>query len=215
MRIFLRHLALVVDLGETYRCLSSAVLGGGLSRMRTWINQQVPPGYSRTDPREHLLECAHDLEPPVVGMLTAAPVSAYCDCAHGSARAVATVGLTHPLSAAGRRPVAVPRAGTINVLVAVLERLSDEGLAGALQTATEAKVQALAEARIPALNADVFATGTATDSFCIACPEGQGSPFAGTATRVGGDIAQAVHGALLEGALRYRAPAPEAMGGRC
>jgi adenosylcobinamide amidohydrolase len=159
-------LALVVDLGETYRCLSSAVLGGGLSRMRTWINQQVPPGYSRTDPREHLLECAHDLEPPVVGMLTAAPVSAYCDCAHGSARAVATV-------------------------------------------------EALAEARIPALNADVFATGTATDSFCIACPEGQGSPFAGTATRVGGDIAQAVHGALLEGALRYRAPAPEAMGGRC
>ncbi|MGH8983996.1 MAG: adenosylcobinamide amidohydrolase, partial [Acidimicrobiia bacterium] len=58
-----------------------------------------------------------------------------------------------------------------------------------------------AEARIPAANAAGFATGTATDAICLACPLGEGLPFAGPATRIGGEIARAVHRAVLEGAL--------------
>lgn len=196
--------ALVVDLGSRYRCLSSAVLGGGLSWVRTWINQQVPQDYSCTDPRVHLIECSTGLLRPVVGMLTAARVAAYERGEHGSGHAIATVGLSHALAAAGTRPRSVPAAGTINLLVVVSEPLSDEALVGALQTTVEAKAQALADARIAASNADGHATGTATDSVCIACVPGGCLPFAGPATRVGGDIARAVHEAVLQGALRDR-----------
>jgi adenosylcobinamide hydrolase len=204
VRVSLRQRALVVDLGSPYRCLSSAVLGGGLSWVRTWINQQVPHDYSRTDPRDHLVECTAGLQGPVVGMLTAAQVAAYERAEHGSGRAFATVGLSHPLAAAGSRPRAVPVVGTINIFVAMSQPLSDEGLVGAMQTAVEAKAQALADAGIAALNAHGPATGTATDSVCISCLPGEGLPFAGPATRVGGDIARAVHEAVLQGALRYR-----------
>jgi adenosylcobinamide amidohydrolase len=102
----------------------------------------------------------------------------------------------------------VARVGTINLLVLVDAPLDDAALATAAQTATEAKVQALAAARVPALNDDGFATGTATDSFCIAALPGGGEPFAGPATRIGADIARAVFDAVRAGAIADRATAP-------
>ena len=199
----MRRHALVVDLGSRYRCLSSAVLGGGLSWIRTWINQQVPHTYARTDPSEHLMECSAGLEGPVVGMLTAARVADYERGEQGSCCAIATVGLGQPLAAAGTRPRSISSVDTINLLVVVSEPLTDAGLVGALQTAVEAKAQALADAGVAALNAHGHATGTATDCACIACTPGAGVPFAGPATRVGGDIARAVYEAVNRGAVRY------------
>jgi adenosylcobinamide amidohydrolase len=54
---------------------------------------------------------------------------------------------------------------------------------------------------VPASNGPGNATGTATDAFCIAALPAGGVPFAGPATRIGGDIARAVHSAVLAGAL--------------
>ncbi len=204
MRPVLRADALVVDLGATHRCLSSAVLGGGLATARSWLDLQVEPGYARLDPEAHLREVACGLPGPVVGMLTAADVSRYTDSAVGPARAVATVGVGHPLAAAGRRPRLVPAVGTINLLVVVSAPLTDAGLVGALQTAVEAKAQAFADAGIAAANAHGPATGTATDSLCVACPPGERVPFAGPATPVGAALAHAVHGAVLAGAVADR-----------
>jgi adenosylcobinamide hydrolase len=96
--------------------------------------------------------------------------------------------------------------------VVVGEPLSDAGLTGAVQTAVEAKAQALAAARVPAANADSFATGTATDAICVACPPGARAAFAGPATRVGGDLAHAVYEAVLAGALAGRQPSRAAPG---
>lgn len=200
----LRGNGLVVNLGRMHRCLSSAVLGGGLTRARTWLNLQVPPDYARTDPAQHLHEEAAGLRAPVVGMLTAAPVARFQSAAFGEARSIATVGARHALAAAGTRPRLAPRVGTINVLVVVNAPLSDAALVGAVQTAVEAKAQALADARVEAVNADGFATGTATDSICVACLPGARVAFAGPATRVGSDIARAVHDAVLAGALAER-----------
>lgn len=200
--------ALVVDLGGPRRCLSSAVLNGGAVVARHWLNLQVEHGYARTDPAAHLGEVARDLgldAGAVVGMLTAADVGAAQRREHGPARAVATVGIGQPLAAAGRRPRAVARVGTINLLVLVEEPLAVAALVGAVQTATEAKAQALADARVRARNHDGPATGTATDAICVACPAGGAAlPFAGPATAVGAAIARAVHGAVLAGALAHR-----------
>jgi len=195
---------LVVDLGVPHRCLSSALLGGGLGWLRTWLDLQVGCDYARTDPEVHLATAASGLPGPVVGMMTAAPVAAHQVGSAGGATAVATVGVGRALAAAGTRPRAAPAIGTINLLVVVDQPLSDAGLAGALQTAVEAKAQALAAARVPAANADGFATGTATDALCVACPPGSAVPFAGPATRVGGDLARAVFEAVLAGALADR-----------
>jgi len=198
---------LVAEFAGELRVLSSAVLGGGIGPACAWLNVTVAYDYARTDPAADLAERAAllRLRGPVVGMLTAAQVSAHEHRGHGCASAVATVGVGHALAAAGTRPRAVPAAGTINLLVVVDARLDDAALAGAAQTAVEAKAQALAAARVPAANAAGFATGTATDAFAIACLPGGGVRFAGPATPVGADIARAVYAAVHAGALADRA----------
>jgi adenosylcobinamide hydrolase len=83
--------------------------------------------------------------------------------------------------------------------------LTDAALAGALQTAVEAKVQALTEAGIGARNMTGLATGrglatgTASDAIAIACVPGASVPFAGSATEVGHDLARAVWTAVSKG----------------
>jgi adenosylcobinamide hydrolase len=197
---------LALDFGSARRVLSSAVLGGGLTAARSWINVTVPHDYARTDPAADLAGRAARLRlpGPVIGMLTAADVRRHELHRHGRATAFATVGVGHALAAAGTRPRAAPPVGTINLLVVVDAALDDAALAGAAQTAVEAKAQALADAGVRAGNHDGFATGTATDSFAIAALPGGGTPFAGPATRVGADIARAVLGAVRAGALADR-----------
>lgn len=195
--------ALLATLPAPHRCLSSAVLGGGVTTARHWLNVQVSHDYARTDPDVHLTEvaAANGLDPDeVVGMLTAADVRAGVRRDRGPASAVATVGIGQPLAAAGRRPRSLPPVGTINVLVVVRHGLSDAALVTAVQTATEAKAQALADAGVRALNHPGPATGTATDAICVAAPHGGEVAFAGPATAVGAAIAHAVHGAVLSGA---------------
>jgi adenosylcobinamide amidohydrolase len=194
----------VVEAASELHSLSSAVLGGGIGRVRTWLNLGVEPSYARLDPDAHLRERAAGLTEPVVGTLTAVDVATYTTAARGSAAALATVGAAHGLAAAGRRPRSVPGVGTINVFVAVGAPLTDAGMVGALATAVEAKAQALTDARVLAANADGFATGTATDAICVACFPGATEPFAGPATRAGADLAQAVHAAVLAGAVAER-----------
>jgi adenosylcobinamide amidohydrolase len=199
--------ALLATLPVAHRCLSSAVLGGGLTSARHWLNLQVPHDYARTDPDVHLTEVAraNALDPSeVIGMLTAADVRAGVRRDRGAASAVATVGIGQPLAAAGRRPRPLPRVGTINVLVVVRQPLSDAALVTAVQTATEAKAQALADAGVRALNHHGPATGTATDAICLATPPGAEVAFAGPATAIGAAIAHAVHGAVLSGARIHR-----------
>jgi adenosylcobinamide hydrolase len=205
MRVSCADGALVVDLGCARHCLSSAVLGGGLTAARTWLNVTVPIDYACTDPAGDLATRAAALgvPAPVIGMLTAVDITRYRRARRGVATAIATVGARHALAAAGSRPRALP-VGTINLLVLVDAPLDDAALAGAAQTAVEAKAQALATAAVPAQNARGYATGTATDAFCIAALPGGGVPFAGPATRVGGDIARAVHAAVLAGAVADR-----------
>jgi len=199
--------ALLASLPVAHRCLSSAVLGGGLTSARHWLNLQVPHDYARIDPEAHLIEVAraNALDPTaVIGMLTAADVRAGVRRDRGPASAVATVGIGQPLAAAGRRPRPLPRVGTINVFIVVRQPLSDAALVTAVQTATEAKAQALSDAGVRALNHHGPATGTATDAICIATPPGAEVAFAGPATAIGAAIAHAVHGAVLSGARIHR-----------
>ncbi len=95
---------------------------------------------------------------PGVGMLTAAEVAGVAVCAdEPGVRVEATVGLSLPVWAAApdgtdearRELEAARRPGTINVVAFVPVRHTDAALANLLCTVTEAKVQALADARRP------------------------------------------------------------------
>ena len=77
----------------------------------------------------------------------------------------------------------------------------------AVQTATEAKAQALADAGVAARNHDGPATGTATDSVCVTARPGATEPFAGPMSAPGAAIARCVHAAVLEGARDFVARA--------
>jgi adenosylcobinamide amidohydrolase len=212
---------LVVPFPTPLRVISSAPWGGGLGLRRFVINAQVPPGYSRHDPDAHLAGIARrlDLAGPGVGMLTAADVEAAGTAHDDGVEVIVTVGLGHPIRAAGPEGPTdrgVPRnpgdrgvpedpgdrgvpeddeeqatAGTINLIAVLPVRLSDAALVNAVATATEAKVQALGD-----LGFD--ATGTATDAVALACPAGGvPEPFGGPRSWWGGRLARAVHAAVL------------------
>lgn len=192
--------------GPGYRMISTGVLGGGLGPREWVLNAQVPAGYARTDPAEHLRDLARGLglTGPGIGLLTAAHVPALVQREDQGAYAAATVGLRVPTWAAAPPGRLDPElAGTINIVVAVPVPLTDAALVNAVATATEAKVQAV-------LEAGFAGTGTATDAVCVAAPVGHdhGGPeeeFAGPRSVWGARIARAVHAAVLAGAAGYAA----------
>jgi porphobilinogen synthase len=182
---------------------------------------QMDPGNAREALREYQLDVDEGAD-----IVMVKPAGPYLDVIRRVAD-VATVGVSVPLAAAGTSNVApqagtinvAPQAGTINVapqagtinIAAVLEvPLGDAGLVNAVQTAVEAKAQALAEGGLRAVNHDGPATGTATDSLLICCPTpdpalAPASVFAGPATSIGHDLAHAVHTAVTDGLARWRA----------
>jgi adenosylcobinamide amidohydrolase len=190
---------LVWRLPRPMRAIATAPHGGGIGVRRWVLNAQVPPGYARRDPDHHLgkLGVSMGLPGRGVGLLTAADVRAFTTGHDAGVEVRATVGLGHPIRAAAPDEAGpVPLVGTINLVVAVPERLSDAALVNAVATATEAKTQAL-------LDAGVTGTGTATDALCILCPDdGRPHDFGGPRSIWGARLARAVHAAVLAGATR-------------
>jgi len=182
---------------HSMRTVASSPHCGGLCMRRWVVNSQFPPSYARRDPDHHLGKLAVSLGLPGkgVGLLTAADVRAYTSGMDGGAEVVATVGLSTPtLAAAPPDPRPLSLVGTINILAAVPERLSDAGLVNMVATVTEAKTQALRDAGLAA-------TGTPTDAVCVVCPDdGPTHHFGGPRSTWGARVARAVHQAVLAGA---------------
>src|SRR6476661_1815237 len=179
------------------RAVASSPHGGGLGPRRWIVNAQVPPSYARRDPDRHLGKLAVSLGLPGkgVGLMTAADVRAYSSGMDAGVEVVATVGLSTPtLAAAPPDPRPLSLVGTINIVAAVPERLSDAALINTVATVTEAKTQALRDAGFDA-------TGTPTDAVCVVCPDdGTTNHFGGPRSTWGSRMARAVHHAVLSGA---------------
>ncbi|WAZ27335.1 adenosylcobinamide amidohydrolase [Streptomyces cinnabarinus] len=189
--------SLLWRVGDGWRMISSAVLGGGIGE-RAWIlNTQVTHGYRRTDPDRHLADLARaaGARGPGVGLMTAADVRKYGLAHDGGVDAVATAGLGVRGWAASpaEGTAATPRAGTINIVATLPVSLTDAALVNAVATATEAKVQAL-------LEAGYDCSGTPTDAVCIAAraprADDEVHAFAGPRSLWGARLARAVHDAV-------------------
>lgn len=192
---------LVWRLAEPVRAVATTVLGGGLGE-RSWIvNAEVPLDYGHADPAAHVEEIAREQElaGPGIGFLTAAQVLDVCSARDGEVACEATVGISTPTwAAAPDGEWSRWRPGTINLVCWIPAPLSDAALANAVVTATEAKTQALIEARVPG-------TGTASDAVAVCCPVGGTEPYGGPRSPWGARLARAVHAAVGEGAARFLA----------
>ncbi|MEU9734366.1 adenosylcobinamide amidohydrolase [Streptomyces sp. NPDC048002] len=196
--------SLLWRLGDGWRTVSNAVLGGGIGE-RTWIlNAQVSHGYRRVDPERHLADLARGVgaKGPGVGLMTAADVRLHGDAIDTGVSALATAGLGvrgWAASPAEGTATALP-AGTVNIVAVVPVALTDAALVNAVATATEAKVQAL-------LRAGYDCSGTPTDTVCVAArtpvPGEETHAFAGPRSVWGARLARAVHVAVGAAAREY------------
>ena len=184
--------------------LSSAPVGGGLSRPDWVVNIGVDSGYGRTDLAGHAAEVTAGLDLPGQGvaLFTAAAVDRSTRSAADGVTVHATVGVSHPTwaSPAGPAPAGGAGAGsgtrevgTINVVIQVPVALEGGAAVNAVITATEAKTQALIEA-------GVDGTGTATDAVVVVWPSAATPErFAGPRSPWGSRIARCVHDAVRRG----------------
>jgi adenosylcobinamide hydrolase len=176
--------------------VATAIIGGGLGVRCWWANGTVPARYDHQDPVADLRHrvLAAGLDGDGVAMMTAVDVARREVATDGGAWAVTTVGVGWPTYAADVDGAENPNGpGTINLLVWVPVRLSDAALVNAATTATEAKVQALAEHRVPG-------TGTASDAVAVMCPlDGPVEAYGGPRSTWGARLARAVHAAVGAG----------------
>ena len=174
---------------------STAASGGGVG-LRQWVlNAQVDHDYRRTDVDSHASELAagFSLLGPGVVMLTAARVADATSAQDGDVVVQATVGLTQPTWAAEAVTMTSEIApGTINIVAVLPVRFESGALLNALVTVTEAKAQALFDARIDG-------TGTASDAVTIVCVGETFERFAGPRSLWGSRLARATHRAVLAG----------------
>ncbi len=195
--------ARVWRLRDPMLAISSAPLGGGLGLRQWLLNVQVPHAYDGAEPGSHLAALAAEAGTRGlgVGMMTAVDVRVASRVQREGISVDATVGVIgaaqwavapgpsphHPGVADARAP------GTINIVVALPERLSDAALVNAIGTATEAKTQALWDAGIEG-------TGTATDALCVLCPpSGDAHAYGGPRSLWGGRLARVVYRAVRNG----------------
>jgi len=188
---------LVWRLSRTMLCAATTVVGGGVG-LRDWaLNAEVTHDYDRVDVEQHVAEIAETfkLRGSGVGMLTATQVQRRQRSSDSGVEAEVTVGISHPAWAAAEDDDNGPAnsTGTINIVVFLPVLLGEGALLNALTTATEAKSQALWDAR-------VAATGTPSDAVCVFCPvDGDSAPFGGPRSSWGSRLARAVHQAVLAG----------------
>jgi adenosylcobinamide hydrolase len=192
--------ARVWRLRDPMLAISSAPLGGGLGPRQWVLNVQVPHAYDGAEPGSHLAALAAEAGTVGlgVGMMTAVDVRLASTVRRDGIAVDATVGVIGAARWAAAQPdhseaVDARAPGTINIVVALPERLSDAALVNAIGTATEAKAQALWDAGIDG-------TGTATDALCVLCPpHGDAHAYGGPRSLWGGRLARVVYRAVRAG----------------
>jgi adenosylcobinamide amidohydrolase len=191
--------ALVWQVGDAARCVSTAAVGGGFAEPRWLVNAQVKHGYRRTDLGRHAEQMARvfALTGPGVVMFTAVDVRLRQTVTVDGVTVTATVGVSDPVWAADRadEPAALATpAGTINVVVHLPAALAPGAMVNIVATVTEAKCQALADAT-------VAGTGTPSDAVAVVCSRDDTAPdvFGGPRSTLGRPTALAAYRAISAG----------------
>jgi adenosylcobinamide amidohydrolase len=170
---------LAVVLPEPYRVLGWAPLGGGLGRAELILNHQIElddPGATEP-PRAYLgrFVRARGGDPRrTVAMMTGANISraGVATVRRGDLIVTAwcSAGCSNALRVGDSATVATPGPGTINLIAAISQPLTDAALAEAIQIVVEARVVAVQNAQVVSVRSAMPATGTGTDCVVVAAP---------------------------------------------
>lgn len=200
---------LTISFPEAYSVLSWAPLNGGFSLARSILNHQVRTDeYPFKEPAAFLLALAQRLQisAPVVGLMTGVLMERLVrSVAQRGAlllECFATVGLSNALTV-GEPATYEEKPGTINLIVALNQPLTESALVEATTIVTEAKTRALFAAQIKSTISDALATGTGTDCVAVACPQGMAMyRYCGKHTVLGELLGRVVGEAMQEGLRR-------------
>lgn len=97
-----------------------------------------------------------------------------------------TAGCSNALRVGDSATVESARPGTINLIVAINQALTDGAMVEAIQIATEGRVAAVTEAQIRSVTSGEPATGTGTDCIVVACRDDlPAHEYCGKHTRLG------------------------------
>jgi adenosylcobinamide amidohydrolase len=192
---------LVWRFDEPVVCVSTAAVGGGWTQPSWLVNAQVPHGYHRVDIEEHATQIASSLglSGDGVVMLTAVDVQHRNTATVDGVTVHVTVGVSDPVWAADTSMASETATvvGTVNVVVQLPVPAVPAALVNVVATVTEAKCQALADARVPG-------TGTPTDAVTVVCPRDGDAPdlFGGPRSLLGRRAALASYQAITAGLVR-------------
>jgi iron complex transport system ATP-binding protein len=192
---------LVVHSPQPLTVLSSAVVGGGMVRVRYLLNRHVHRDYHCLDPVADLVAFARSqgISEALMGQMTAVSLQkAQARTLRTETLTVATVvtaGLSNATTPGLSAPV-TPGPGTINMILLIDACLTPAAMVNAVITATEVKTHVLM-ARGVRTPEGYAATGTSTDAIAVAST-GNGTPlaYAGPVTLVGWLIGRCVRAAL-------------------
>jgi adenosylcobinamide amidohydrolase len=193
---------LIVSLPAAYQVMSWAVHNGGAARARFIVNHQVRMGdcEATENPQRHLrgVLAALAIAPTeAVAMMTGAAVAraAYATAVRGElcVGAWCTAGCSNALRIGDPASFPYPGAGTINLAIAINQRLSRTAMAEAMAMAVEGRVAAVLNAGVISTRSGRPATGTGTDCIVVAA-RAQGAPhrYCGKHTLLGELIGKAV-----------------------
>jgi len=195
------------------KTLSSALIGGGFQWASTFVNRHVDKNYYIDDAHHEYKNFLEEREfdfHDTIGMMTAARLEdagmAQIQEKDFSLLIAVTVGTGNAVDAAQswtrKEKAAI---GTINIWIFIEGVLTDEAFVQTMMTATEAKTSALREYNVRDPFSKTIATGTSTDSICIASTQsGAYMMYAGTITPLGKAVGRGVFEATGQAIENYR-----------
>jgi len=217
-----RRKTLIVDLGGLRSVLSSAPMGGGMTKARYILNHQVmaqPIGSKSAaercaDPARTLSKLASSLgiRAKFVGLMTAVSLTDLVTvreaCGQIWVEGFVTVGTSNAVRAG--EPVtprqhtnSSTRPGTINLILVTNARLSRSAMVGMVQVATEAKTAVLLREKVKSWTGRSRATGTGTDAVVVVSGNGPPLRYSGTHTILGELVGRVIGKAVTIGLVRY------------
>lgn len=193
--------------------LSSAIHGGGTTRLRRIANIYVDRFYACDHPERDVEQWLREWRYPLdttAGLLTAVQLrhASVMEEKHDEAAVFccATSGVSNAARAGSERttfPAYSP--GTINIILAIDGRLTKAAMLNVVMTAVEAKAAALADLDVRDSDNGQMATGTTTDAIVLGVSQSASYPvehrYAGTATDLGASVGRVVYETVKEGLL--------------
>lgn len=188
-----------------YYTYSSGVLGDGARRVDTYYNRYVHKDYGSGEPKKEFTEFLKSkglkIE-DIVGFMTAVPLQRRVILTwHENDTAVTsiiTAGVGNAVDITRKQIWGNPiKPGTINMFFFIEGTLTESAFLQTFISATEAKTKALMELGVKDPYTHTSATGTSTDSICVAASQkGPLHTYGGSITPLGRAVGQLVYASL-------------------